>query len=905
MPVFAPAPAPAPAAAPAAISKQKTSSSVLSKKKVSVSSSVLAKQAEARKKATDLRKEAIKAEEELIIAVKNNEKAEEAKISAEQAQASAESAFSAANSELVAKKRDYDQLKAADETAKQELERATEELEKAEESLKEAEESLKEAEKSLIEATKKESIAKKTLGETDSKREEIKNKLKEANVKLLESDKKVAELEEEVQPDNLQTYSIETEEIIRMKESAKNNKETVKQRKEKLIELINAINSFSVTSASLASPVSLASPASPDSPASIEDTKKILTELSSALCELIDSKLSIYEYDTKQVTKSFNKASIHFETAGELLKGVAYELKAISSATGGAPVGASAGTGTGTGVDTDISSPVTTSAYSRIIAKLSEGNNGNKYKELIRLMLEQRKTNEYKQSTTDSPNEIKRRLEELAKKAQRLADEAPELLKTILTYLKDTNNIDTKLKTDLIDTQKNDITRKEKEREIIRSENKELKGSLEDVKKQKEEIEEVRNEKIRRKEAAEKDKADKASKKSEAEQKVTEKKEGVNTATTQLKGSKNDKGYDKDFLEKTKIKEKAEKEKEKAYKEKEKADKEKEKADKEKTDKESALAEAKANATKAEDDAEVAGISYGLVDILKKNLYKIGSKRGEEDIFTGGAEADTIDKYSDDSLKTQYIETHRYDKIDNNIINEFRKLKGEKDSGSGSKGLGRIKTDNKIEQLSNDIDVYNASSFEDKEQNRQYITRRIDAFENDPENPIEELALTFDDRIVFIVATFFIRYITIIMIQWCIDINIIKTFYEGFIYYAVIYIIIFWFVVLFINIDNSYEVKYMNFNGVINSIRTLFYYFYMGTNGISRLLIHTSLIIILIVIPIILNIKKKQELTTDDSSPQDDNMKVLNYEERKQLTKALSLFTMFIWLFTSIIATKF
>jgi hypothetical protein len=111
--------------------------------------------------------------------------------------------------------------------------------------------------------------------------------------------------------------------------------------------------------------------------------------------------------------------------------------------------------------------------------------------------------------------------------------------------------------------------------------------------------------------------------------------------------------------------------------------------------------------------------------------------------------------------------------------------------------------------------------------------------------------------------------------------------------------------VLFINIDNSYEVKYMNFNGVINSIRTLFYYFYMGTNGISRLLIHTSLIIILIIIPIILNIKKKQDLTTDDSSPQDDNMKVLTYEERKQLSKALSLFTMFIWLFTSIIATKF
>jgi hypothetical protein len=141
------------------------------------------------------------------------------------------------------------------------------------------------------------------------------------------------------------------------------------------------------------------------------------------------------------------------------------------------------------------------------------------------------------------------------------------------------------------------------------------------------------------------------------------------------------------------------------------------------------------------------------------------------------------------------------------------------------------------------------------------------------------------------------------MVQWCIDINIIKSFYEGFIYYAIIYIILFWFIVLFINIDNSFDVKYMNFNGIINSIRTLFYYFYMGTNGISRLLIHTSLILILIVIPIILNIKKKPTFNDDDA--QDESMKILEYEERKQLSKSLSLFTMFIWLFTSIIATKF
>ena len=253
-------------------------------------------------------------------------------------------------------------------------------------------------------------------------------------------------------------------------------------------------------------------------------------------------------------------------------------------------------------------------------------------------------------------------------------------------------------------------------------------------------------------------------------------------------------------------------------------------------------------------------------------------------------------------MKSQYLDKQRYDNIPPVIKDELRSVN---DNKKGN--LVRIKTDNKIDQLSNDIETYNALSIQGREANKEDIIRKIKDFENDPQNPLEELEITLDDRIVFIIATFFIRYITIIMVQWCIDINIIKSFYEGFIYYAIIYIILFWFVVLFINIDNGYDIKYMNLNGIINSIRSLFYYFYMGTNGISRLLIHTSLILLLIVIPIILNIKKKPEFK-DEANDEDDTVestKILNYEERKQLSKTLTLFTMFIWLFTSIIATKF
>lgn len=248
---------------------------------------------------------------------------------------------------------------------------------------------------------------------------------------------------------------------------------------------------------------------------------------------------------------------------------------------------------------------------------------------------------------------------------------------------------------------------------------------------------------------------------------------------------------------------------------------------------------------------------------------------------------------SDEQLKMRYLDNNKYKNIDRKTIKKLLEQKAKNQTDN-------VDENNKIARLSQDIDAYNSS--EKTPDDEKYIIQQLNNFENDPKNPLDELAITFDDRLVFIIATFFIRYITIIIVQWCIDINIIKTFYEGFIYYAIIYIIIFWFIVLFINIDNSYDVKYMNFNGIINSIRTLFYYFYMGTNGISRLLVHTSLIIILIIIPIILNIKRKADYVDDE---QTETEKILNNDERKQLSKSLSLFTMFIWLFTSIIATKF
>ena len=211
---------------------------------------------------------------------------------------------------------------------------------------------------------------------------------------------------------------------------------------------------------------------------------------------------------------------------------------------------------------------------------------------------------------------------------------------------------------------------------------------------------------------------------------------------------------------------------------------------------------------------------------------------------------------------------------------------------------GDDENDNEIDKFNTQMDEYNDG---DKgKPDKANIKKKLLEFENDPNNTFTYLELTIEDRLVFIITTFFIRYISLILIQWSVDINIIKSFEEGFFYYAVIYISIFWFIVLFVNIDNAVKIDYMNFDNFMNSIRSIFYYFYMGTNGITRLLVHSCIICVLLIVPIILNIKKKSEI---EESENKDN--IISYDERKKLSKSLSLFTIFIWILTSIIATKF
>ena len=181
------------------------------------------------------------------------------------------------------------------------------------------------------------------------------------------------------------------------------------------------------------------------------------------------------------------------------------------------------------------------------------------------------------------------------------------------------------------------------------------------------------------------------------------------------------------------------------------------------------------------------------------------------------------------------------------------------------------------------------------------IYNAVNTYDNDPMNPDEILKINQDDRIVFITITFIIRYITLLLVNWCVEINIIKTFNQAFVLYALIYIVIFWFIVMIINVNISPDSSNSS-SSILGNIQSVLFYFYFRINDIWRLLIHTLIIILLIIIlGIIVQADKKEDI----EGQYDVNYPPLTNSKKSELYKLISLFTIFMWIFTSIVAIKY
>jgi hypothetical protein len=169
----------------------------------------------------------------------------------------------------------------------------------------------------------------------------------------------------------------------------------------------------------------------------------------------------------------------------------------------------------------------------------------------------------------------------------------------------------------------------------------------------------------------------------------------------------------------------------------------------------------------------------------------------------------------------------------------------------------------------------------------------------DDVNP-DKLKIKLIDRVIFIATTFLIRYITLMIIDWGLSTNLINNFYRAFLYYCFIYLLFFVFIVMLVNVIVHYPLMELYSSMKIVSIPNLFYYFYIYTNGYLRLLIHIFLILIILFIPYIINIDKINFIKSEEKK---SNISY-DYDKKKKILDAISIFSFIIWILTSIIAAK-
>ena len=179
------------------------------------------------------------------------------------------------------------------------------------------------------------------------------------------------------------------------------------------------------------------------------------------------------------------------------------------------------------------------------------------------------------------------------------------------------------------------------------------------------------------------------------------------------------------------------------------------------------------------------------------------------------------------------------------------------------------------------------------EEESKKLSETIFEIENDTMKPLNSLYIKTEDRVLFIAITFLIRYISLSFVEWGMNTNFIITFKQTFLFYGIIYVTLFCFITMIVNITYNYPLMQLQDRSIIN-IQAMLYYFYIYTNGSMRLILHLMFIITLMLIPFII---KLSEDSTDNLS--------YNYEVKKNTKNVLSRFTLVIWILTSILAIKY
>jgi hypothetical protein len=171
-------------------------------------------------------------------------------------------------------------------------------------------------------------------------------------------------------------------------------------------------------------------------------------------------------------------------------------------------------------------------------------------------------------------------------------------------------------------------------------------------------------------------------------------------------------------------------------------------------------------------------------------------------------------------------------------------------------------------------------------------------YEDLPQISPERVNINMIDRAIFIITTLILRLITLSLIFWCMNANLINSFKTAFIYYCIIYILFFIFLIAIVNVIYYYPIIELFSNISLVSMPNLLYYFYIHINGPNRLILHILIILILSFIPFILSMDQKIK----DQS----NLNIsFDYKKKTEIYNSISNFSLVIWLLTSVVAIKF
>lgn len=163
----------------------------------------------------------------------------------------------------------------------------------------------------------------------------------------------------------------------------------------------------------------------------------------------------------------------------------------------------------------------------------------------------------------------------------------------------------------------------------------------------------------------------------------------------------------------------------------------------------------------------------------------------------------------------------------------------------------------------------------------------VEELDEDPLYSPKNAEIGSIDRVIFIVGTYIIRMIILFMIEWGINSGMIKTFQQCFTTYIVGYIALFLVWVLLVNIREN-----ENQENILLS--TIFYYLNTRAHKSSKYRIGLHIFVQICLVPVLFIVSRKGSEIDLDS-----------FEQRRTIYNAISQFTFFTWLMTSIIATRF